>query len=39
MRAEERVRREAVECELVFGGERGLSSASEVSRANDFRGS
>ena len=39
MRAAERVRREAIRCESVFRGERGLSSASEGSRENDFRSS
>ena len=39
MRAEERVMREAIVCELVFPGEQGLSSASESSRENDFRSS
>ena len=39
MRAEERVRREAIECELVFRGQLGLSSVSEGSREHDFKSS
>ena len=39
MRAEEQVRRKAIDSELLFLGERGLLSAGKGARKNAFRSS